>query len=429
MTDDPTDEFTDDMSDDVTGEGAAGVSGEMAMPRWETEPGRAFPGELAGRLLALRRALHEEPELSFQESRTAERLEAALAALGIGDVRRVAGTGVVARVAGRDRSAPAVAIRGDIDALPIQEQTGLPYASRVPGVMHACGHDVHATWAVGAAALLAARPAEGDVVILLQPAEEQGNGALGMIEGGALDGVRMIFGGHVDRRFAVGQVVADVGPLAASTDTFEIVLAGRGAHAARPHESLDPIVGAAAVVMALQQVVARRLDPADAGVLTIGTIHAGSAPNIIPEVATLSGTLRAVRAGTRELLRTECVRIATDVAAAYGLRASVTFADGTPPVINEERSIAFAREAVSGVLGAGALVPLGILNLAGEDFAHYLERVPGCFLRIGAREAGGTVIPAHSPFFHAADESILVGAAVLAESARVASAALSAGEP
>lgn len=409
------------MSGDMSGE-TGDRGGAIAVPGWETELARAFPAELAGRLLALRRTLHEEPELSFQEHRTAGRLEAALAALGIGDVRRVAGTGVLARVAGRDRSAPAVAIRGDIDALPIQEQTGLPYASRVPGVMHACGHDAHATWAVGAAALLAARPAEGDVVIILQPAEEQGSGAARMVEAGALDGVRMIFGGHVDRRFAVGQVVADVGPLAASTDSFEIVIAGRGAHAARPHEARDPIVGAAAVITALQQVVSRRLNPADAGVLTVGTIHAGSAPNIIPETAVLSGTLRAVQPATRELLRTECVRTVDGVAAAHGLTATVNFDDGTPPVINEALPVGFARQAVSGLLGADALVPLGILNLAGEDFAHYLERVPGCFLRIGAREAGGEVIPAHSPFFHAADESILVGATVLAESARIASA-------
>lgn len=395
--------------------------------RWETALGLAFPEALGRSLLALRAALHQEPELSFQEHRTAERLEAALRHAGITDVRRVAGTGVVARVPGRDGSAPVVAIRGDIDALPIQERTGLPHASRVPGVMHACGHDVHAAWAVGAAALLAEQPAEGDVVVILQPGEEQGSGALRMIEGGALDGVAMIFGGHVDRRFALGQVVADVGPLAASTDTFQIVLTGRGAHAARPHESRDPIVGAAAVVTALQQVVARRLDPSDAGVLTVGTIHAGSAPNVIPETATLGGTLRAVRPATRELLRTECTRITTEVAAAYGLGARVDFTDGTPPVINEERSIAFAREAVARLLGAGALVPLGILNLAGEDFAHYLEQVPGCFLRIGAREAGGEVVPAHSPYFHAADEAVLVGAEVLAASARVASSSLARG--
>jgi hippurate hydrolase len=291
--------------------------------------------------------------------------------------------------------------------------------------MHACGHDVHATWAVGAAALLTARPAQGDVAILLQPAEETGSGALRMIDAGALDGVRMIFGAHVDRRFGVGQVVADVGPLAASTDTFEITLEGRGAHAARPHESADPVVGAAAVITALQHVVSRRLNPADAGVVTIGTVHAGSAPNIIPDRATLGGTLRAVRAETRELLRTELVRIVTDVSAAYRLTAAVAFDAGTPPVVNGPDATRYAREATANVLDVGALAPLGMLNLAGEDFGHYLERVPGCFLRIGAREDGGEPTPAHSPYFHAADESILVGAAVLAETARVASDALS----
>ncbi len=388
----------------------------------ETALGENFPQDLEQKLLELRWALHEDPELSFQEYRTARRLEEALAALRITDVRRVAETGLLARVPGRDPAAPVVAIRGDIDALPIEERTGLPHASRVPGVMHACGHDVHATWAVGAAALLAANPAAGDVVIVLQPGEEQGNGALKMIDGGALDGVRMIFGGHVDRRFAVGQVVADVGPLAASTDSFQVVIKGRGAHAARPHESLDPIVGAAAVVTTLQQIVSRHLNPADAGVVTIGTINAGSAPNIIPESATLRGTLRAILPATRKLLRTEFVRVVDGVCAAHGLTAVITFDDGTPPVINEERSVAHAREAVTALLGTDALVPLGILNLAGEDFAHYLERVPGCFLRIGAREAGGDVIPAHSPLFHAADEAVLVGAQVLAEAARLASA-------
>ncbi len=402
------------------------MTGDTPAARHETAIGENFPAELERTLLELRWEVHEDPELSFQEYRTARRLEAALAGLGIADVRRVGDTGVLARVPGRDLSAPVVAIRGDIDALPIEERTGLPQASSVPGVMHACGHDVHATWAVGAAALLLANPAAGDVVIILQPGEEQGNGALKMIEGGALDGVKMIFGGHVDRRFAVGQVVADVGPLAASTDSFQVVINGRGAHAARPHESLDPIVGAAAVVTALQQVVSRHLNPADAGVVTVGMINAGSAPNIIPESATLRGTLRAIQPATRKLLRTEFVRVVDGVCAAHGLTPTITFDDGTPPVINEERSVAHARTAVTNLLGAEALVPLGILNLAGEDFAHYLERVPGCFLRIGAREAGGAVIPAHSPLFHAADESVLVGAAVLAESARLASAELAA---
>ena len=269
-----------------------------------------FPDAVAQRLVALRRDIHANPELSFREEQTAGRLTSALGELGIDGARRVATTGVVARVRGRRSGGPVVAVRGDIDALPIQEATGLPFASTAAGVMHACGHDVHASWAVGAAALLAARPAEGDVLVVLQPAEETGKGAVAILESGALDNVAAIFGGHVDRRFEVGQIVADEGPLAASADTFEIEIVGGGAHAARPHESHDPIVAAAAVVSALQSIVARRLNPATPGVVTIGTIHAGSAPNVIPERAVLTGTVRAVEPTSRAMMLDEVRSIA-----------------------------------------------------------------------------------------------------------------------
>jgi hippurate hydrolase len=252
-----------------------------------------FPPARRDAIVALRRDIHRHPELAFGEQRTAAALERALAALGAASVERVAGTGVLARIRGRDPGAPVVAVRGDIDALPIHEATGLAYSSVNAGVMHACGHDVHAAWAVGAAHLLAERPAEGDVLVVLQPAEETGAGAAAMLASGALDGVSAIFGGHVDRRFLVGEVVAQAGPLAASADTFEIELVGRGAHGARPHESADPVVGAGALIGALQTVVARRVNPATPAVLTVATVHAGTAPNVIPDRATLGGTLRA----------------------------------------------------------------------------------------------------------------------------------------
>jgi hippurate hydrolase len=383
-----------------------------------------FGAEGSARLVELRRALHRFPELSWKEEKTADRLEAALRAIGLEDVRRVAGTGVVARVRGRNSGAPIVAIRGDIDALPIQEATGLPFASEVPGVMHACGHDVHATWAVGSAMLLSSRPAGGDVLVLLQPAEEVGNGAPAILASGALDGVAAIFGGHVDRRFAVGQVVAQPGPLAASADTFTIDVIGKGAHGARPHEGIDPVVAASAIVTALQTNVARRLDPGAAAVVSIGSIHGGTAPNIIPERVTMTGTLRAMRPEVRALLHDELVSITTAVAAANGATAKVTINHGPPPIVNTERESGWARDAAERVLGEGSVVPFGVTNMGGEDFACYLERIPGCFLRIGAREPGGEPAPAHSPGFIAAEESIFVGAAVLAECAREASAKL-----
>lgn len=390
-------------------------------------PSRAaalFSIEQTNTLLALRRDLHQHPELSLQEHRTAARLYSELEKLRPCELTRVAGTGVVARIKGRNSNAPLVAIRGDIDALPIQEETGLPWASAHAGVMHACGHDVHASWAIGAAQLLAQNPARGDVLIILQPAEEIGKGAAAILESGVLNNVAAIFGAHVDRRFAIGQVVAEAGPLAAAADTFAIELLGKGAHGARPHEARDPIVAAGALIGALQTIVSRRLNPAHAGVVSVGTINAGTASNIIPERARMTGTLRAMTSETRELLHAEVRRIAEAIAVAHALQAHVEVEIGSPPLVNEIATTNFSQIAVRNVLGEAALVPLGFSNMAGEDFAFYLEKIPGCLMRIGAREPGGEATPAHASRFYPAEESIFIGAAVLAEAARVASESL-----
>jgi len=382
-----------------------------------------FTDAEAALLVDLRRDLHAHPELSWKEVRTQARLEDALRGAGITDVRRIADTGLVARIPGTVRGAPIIALRGDIDALPIQEATGLPYASRHDGVMHACGHDVHASWAVGAALLLHRAPARGDVLVVLQPAEEIGQGASRVLDSGALDEARAIFGAHVDRRFEVGQVVAQAGPLAASTDSFTITLTGAGAHGARPHESADPVVGLAALITALQTIVSRRLDPAQPGVVTVGMVHGGTAPNIIPASASLRGTVRATSSAARDLIVGEVDRLAFGIAAAYRLEAVVEWGDRTPPVVNSSDGAQWAAAAATRVLGANAVVPLGTTNMGGEDFAFYLERLSGCFLRIGAREPGGDVIAAHSPRFQPAEEALFIGAAVLAECARVANGA------
>ncbi|HEX6057991.1 MAG TPA: M20 family metallopeptidase [Gemmatimonadaceae bacterium] len=385
---------------------------------------RAFDAARRAALVELRRELHAHPELSGAEHRTAVRLERALREIAGAEGRRVATTGLVARIPGRDPQAPVVAIRGDIDALPIGEATGLPFTSAASGVMHACGHDIHASWTVGAAALLRERPAQGDVLVVLQPAEETGQGARAILATGIVDGVAAIFGGHVDTRFPVGDVVAQPGAIAASTDTFTIELVGEGAHGARPHEAADPIVAAASLVSALQTIVSRRLDPSLAAVVTVGTIHAGTASNIIPDRATLSGTLRATTPASRRLLVDEVTHLAGAVAAAHRVQARVSIEAGTPPVVNEAAAAAWAHEGAARLLGAEHVVPLGTTNMGGEDFAFYLERMPGCFLRIGACAPGSVRTAAHAPNFSPAEEALFVGAAVLAETARVASEAL-----
>jgi hippurate hydrolase len=379
------------------------------------------------RLAALRRDLHQHPELSLHEERTASRLHDELERLGPHELARCAGTGVVARIRGRDRGAPVVAIRGDIDALPIEERTGLSFASTNPGVMHACGHDVHATWAVGAAALLRREPAAGDVVVVLQPAEEIGEGAKAVLSSGVLDGVHAIFGAHVDRRFAVGEVVAQEGAVAAAADDFLIVVRGAGGHAARPHLCRDPLVAAAEIVGALQTLVSRRIDPGSAAVVTVGTFEAGRAANVIPEIATLGGTLRSTDPTVRGRLAEELRRVVHGVADAHQVTAEVEVRLGSPPLLNSPRAARWAAAAAASVLGSDAVVPLGQVNMGGEDFACYLEHIEGCFLRVGAREAGGEIIGAHQPTFYAAEDAVFVGAAVLAAAARRASAEL-AGE-
>ncbi len=384
-----------------------------------------FDPTLRAGLFDLRRDLHRHPELAFQEVRTAARLEAALAGAGARDVRRVAGTGLVARVPGKHATGPVVAIRGDIDALPIHEETGVAFASTTAGVMHACGHDVHATWTIGAAHLLAQQPAVGEVRILLQPAEEVGRGAQALLEAGALDGVRAIVGGHVDMRIDLGRVIAEPGPIAGSTDEFLIEVVGRGGHAARPQETRDPIVAAAGIVVGLQTIVARRLAPGEPAVVTVGTFQAGTAENVIPERARLTGTLRAVRPETRLALQAELRRTAEAIAAAHDVEARVTLRTGTPPIINSGETIGWARAAVTTLLGPDAFGTLPTPNLGGEDFAVYLERLPGCFIRVGAYGPGTERTMAHTPRFLPDERAILVGAAVLAETARRAAVELS----
>lgn len=383
-----------------------------------------LPDDLHDLLIELRHDLHKHPELSLKEVRTAERLHAELAKLDLDSLERVAGTGLVARIRGRDRKAPSVAIRGDIDALPISEETGAPFASVNDGVMHACGHDLHAAWTVGAAHLLVRDPPPGDVVVLLQPAEETAAGAPAMIAAGAIDGVAAIFGAHIDMRFAVGQVVAQAGTVAASADEFEIVLRGRGAHAARPNEGNDPVVAAATLITSLQTIVSRRVAPGIPAVVTVGTVEAGSATNVIPESVRLTGTMRAADRETRQQLHEEVRRITAGIASAFALSEQTHIQEGTPPLVNDPDLVDMARSVVESQLSKQALVSLPVPNMGGEDFAFYLEQIPGCFLRIGGRREGQAPIPAHSSKFLPDDGAIAVGATLLAGLARSACAML-----
>jgi hippurate hydrolase len=369
--------------------------------------------------VAFRRDLHRHPELSFQEKRTSEQIEKALAELGI-ESRRVAGTGVLADIPGGVEG-PLVALRADTDALPVREETGLDYASVNDGVMHACGHDGHTTMVLAAAEMLSKDgrlPAP--VRLIFQPAEEKGLGALAMIAAGALDGVEMIFGGHVDRHYPTGQIVAHAGAVNASTDSFRIEIQGKGGHAARPHEGVDAVVVGSLLVMAIQTIVSREINPAHPSVVTVGRFDAGTASNVLAGRASLEGTIRAQEKTVRDHIVSSLSRICDSIGTLHNARVTMTLEEGTPPVVNPREMAEIARKAAVAVVGEANAVPLHTPNMGGEDFACYMERVPGCYVRLGARAPGREGFPAHSSKFEF-DEAVLpIGARFFYEVARLA---------
>jgi amidohydrolase len=366
--------------------------------------------ELEQRLIAVRRALHRRPELSGGEMHTAGAIGRELERAGLPFRPGVGGYGIVVDLAAAS-GVGTVLLRADMDALPITEATGLPFSSEVTGVMHACGHDGHAAMLLGAALLLAGeRALPAPVRLIFQPAEETGKGAPAMIRDNVLDGVAVAFGGHIDRTYPPGVIAVDSGPVNASTDDFVIMLQGPGGHAARPHESADPVTVGALIVAGLQTIVARTVDPGQPAVVTVGSFHGGTAPNVIASEVRLEGTARALDPAVRERLVAAVRTIAEITGAAHGVAVTVRMIGGTPPVLNAPEPTALARAAAESLLGRERVPVLTQRNMGGEDFGCYAERVPSCFVRLGARPEGASY-PAHSPRFDFHEGVIAVGAA------------------
>ena len=372
------------------------------------------------RLVAIRRDLHRHPELSWQEHRTAEQICRFLDEIGITYRRDVAGTGIVADLPGAG-SGPRIALRADTDALPVLEETGIPFASQNAGVMHACGHDAHTTMLLGAAALLAAdSELPAPVRLIFQPAEELGSGAEAMIDAGVLDDVAMIFGGHVDRHFRVGSIAVTDGPVNASTDSFMIQITGRGGHAARPHETVDAVVVGSLLVMALQTIVSREMNPLSPSVVTVGRFDAGTANNVIAGQAVLEGSIRAQDPAVRAALHRSVERIARSIGQLHGAAVEFSVGQGTPPLVNPPESTAVARRAAAVAVGLERVTRMELPSMGGEDFSFYLERVPGCYVRFGTAREGVEQFPAHSSRFNIDEQALAVGAAFFHAVARMA---------
>jgi len=365
----------------------------------------------------IRRTIHQWPELAFKEEKTAEFISNTLKKLGLKHRTGVAHTGVVGRLV-IDKEAPTIAIRADMDALPITENTGLTFSSKNPGVMHACGHDGHVAMVLGAAALLKKNPPEGNVVFIFQPAEEGEGGAVPMIEEGVLKGVDMIFGGHIERHHQVGKICIKRGVHTAYCDGVEIKVTGKGGHAARPHETIDAVLIASQIVVALQSIISREIDPIHPAVLSIGYIKSGTVFNVIADKAVLKGTIRTTDEDVREKIIEKIRKLTSSLSILYDAEITSNIKPGYPPVINEGDAFDYATYIAEKFMGKGKSLSLQYPSLGGEDFAYYLQAIPGCFVRFGGGKEGHEKIASHSPAFDFDEEVLRVGAAYFSELVR-----------
>lgn len=371
---------------------------------------------LADQLTAWRREFHMHPELSFQETRTAARVVETLTPLGYRVRTGVGRTGVVAE---RGAGSPLVAIRADMDALPIQEANNVPYASRVPGVMHACGHDAHTAIGLGVATLLAQEPLAGTIRLLFQPAEEAADeeglsGAPRMVADGAMAGVDHVLALHVDSMLAVGEIGLEAGPITAGVDTFYVSVIGQGGHGSAPHDVIDPIYLSGHALLALHGIVSRRLHPWAPAVISVGSIHGGQADNVIPERVEMSGTIRFMTRKIQQQIHAEIDR-ALGVVRALGGDYELKIVIGGPPVLNDAGVTAVLRQVVNDLIGDGH-IPEPQREMGAEDFAEMTALAPGAMFGLGCR-IGEEVRLAHSPTFDVDERSLPIGAAVLAEAA------------
>lgn len=374
---------------------------------------RKTVAEILPEIVELRHELHQHPEIRFEEVWTAGRVARFLDQAAIPYQQGLAkGTGIVATIQGGagNHANGVVALRADMDALEIHEETGLPYASQVPNRMHACGHDGHTACLCGVAKVLARHKDRlpGVVKLLFQPAEEVAGGARFMIEDGALDGVDAIFAFHGWPSIPLGQVAIKSGCLMAGAQDFRIVVRGAGCHAADPAAGIDPIVPAAHIVTALQSIVSREIDPRETGVVTIAMIQAGHATNIIPETAELRGTLRSLEPKLQEKLAATLERIAVETARAYRATAEVELGQHPyPPLHNDPAMSGLVRETVIEALGNDKLIELDVPCMASEDFAFYLQRVPGAFFYLGLNpDPAHPYPPLHSARYDFPDAAI-----------------------
>jgi len=380
---------------------------------------KAISKKIFPKLVKLRREFHQYPELSFSEFKTSKRVVRELRKLRIPTKTGIAKTGVAGLLTGKKKG-KTVALRADMDALPIQEQTNLPYKSKNKGVMHACGHDVHMACVIGAAIILSEikRDLDGNLKFIFQPSEEViPGGAKSMIRAGVLKNpiVSGIFGLHCEPGIPVGKIGVKDGPLMAQVDDFDIVISGSSGHGARPHHGVDAIVVASQVIQALQTIPSRKIDPVEPVVVSVGKIEGGTARNIICDRVMLKGTARSLSREVARKIPALLKSVTAGVAASAGATFELKYSPGYPVLVNHPRETDLARGTVAGMFGKRAIFEIKKPEMGAEDFAYFLQKVPGTFLRLGIRSPKkGAIYPWHHPKFTVDEDVIKMGAAVLA---------------
>jgi amidohydrolase len=371
-----------------------------------------------GDIVSWYRHIHANPELSRREFRTTQLIATMLHSAGLQPIIGPTGTGLICEVGSGDRC---VALRADIDALPLQESTGLPFSSTVDGVAHSCGHDAHTTILLAAGLALASAPElPGRVRLIFQPAEEtMPGGALDMIEAGALNGIERIFGLHCDPRVEVGRIGTRVGAITSATDLLELRLTSPGGHTSRPHLTADLVHALGTVITGLPALLSRRVDPRSGTVLVWGAVHAGEAPNAVPEEGLLRGTLRTGDHEVWEDIEPLVAGLVQSLVSPLGVGYDLHHRRGVPPVVNDSESTAILRAGIESALGGDALAGTK-QSSGGEDFGWYLEHVPGSFARLGVWSGDGVMRDLHQPTFQLDERALLTGVRVMVHTALTA---------
>ncbi len=356
-------------------------------------------------VIKLRRDFHMHPELGFEEERTSGIVRDYLNDLGI-ETRIMAKTGVVGEINnGGDKR---IAIRADMDALPINEENDVPYKSKIPGKMHACGHDAHTAMLLVTAKILSQMKFEGNVRFIFQPAEEGLNGAKRMVEEGAIDGVDSIFGLHVWAHLPTGNIAISPGPVLANVDLFRIAINGKGGHGASPHETVDPIVASSYIISSLQSIVSRNVNPRKSAVITVGRINGGTAFNIISEKVEFEGTVRTFDEDIHNLIEERIRELVENESRAFGVEAKIEYEYLNYATVNDENLARIGRRVAARIMNVVEQEP----DMGGEDFSEYARLIPGLFAFLGARnEERGIIYPHHNPRFNIDEDALIYGVA------------------